>query len=118
LFADAADSTYCGMIRASRLDELVEAEVLRALAELSVEAIQLAAREALREHEALVRAQEDEVRRARQAVAEAERAYAPAPATQPHFKERMALNTRRCHDRRTTGWSYFRRDRFHRSRRC
>lgn len=87
---DAGDTTHCVTTHARWVDQRVEAAILSTLATPSVEAIRLAAREALREHDGLVRARDDELRRARQGAAEAERAYDQAPSSQPYFKERMS----------------------------
>jgi DNA invertase Pin-like site-specific DNA recombinase len=89
-FMGQGDATYCCGMRAGRVDEVVETEILHALSPPSLDTVKAAAREALREHEALVRGRHDELRRAEQAVAEAERAYDQTPADRTHLKERLA----------------------------
>jgi hypothetical protein len=79
-----------GGIRASVFDAVLEAEILATLEPPSLEVIQDAARAALREHDALRRCREDELRRAEQAVAEAERAYDQADVAHVRLKQRLA----------------------------
>jgi hypothetical protein len=89
-FMNEARGGGCINLHASRVDGRVEDEILRRLTPPSQETVQTAVREALREHDALRRAREDELRRAEQAVAEAERAWEQVPESHPLLKQRAA----------------------------
>jgi len=85
----SGDSTVCGKMRAHRIDKLVETEILQTLVPPSVDALEEARREAMREYHMQQRAREDELRRVKQAVDEAERAFDQADANQVLVRKRL-----------------------------
>jgi DNA invertase Pin-like site-specific DNA recombinase len=82
-------SRRCAQISAPLLDDVVVGEVLKVLSPPALETIRAAAKEALREHEALVRAREHSELAASSAVAEAERAYTQVDPNQQLVKQRF-----------------------------
>jgi hypothetical protein len=78
------------MIQAHFVDRLIESALFRTVAPPSIQDIEQAAHDALREHQALVRTRADELRRAEQAAAEAERAYVQIEQDQPYMRRRFA----------------------------
>jgi DNA invertase Pin-like site-specific DNA recombinase len=88
--AKRGDDIRCAMIQAHFVDRLIESVLLRTVAPPSIQDIEQAAHNALREHQALVRTRADELRRAEQAAAEAERAYVQIEHDQPYVKRRLA----------------------------
>jgi len=80
---------HCLSIRALQFDAVIEAEVLAALTPHALESLDEAVCEAVREHEALRRTREADLRRADAIVAEAERTYEQTLANQKHAKERL-----------------------------
>ena len=74
------DLKPCVQIAAKFIDPLIEEEVLGALKVPSLELVQEAAREALREYESLERGRADELRRAAAAAAESEREFSQTDA--------------------------------------
>src|SRR5439155_17673611 len=80
----------CGRILAALVDQAVVSELLKTVVPPSLDDVRDAAREALRTHEALIRARQDELRRADQSVAEAERAFDQVDDGHPYLKARLA----------------------------
>ena len=83
-------STLCSEIAARFIDHLVEAELLKVLTVPSLETIETATRYALREYDALVRARDDDMRRAEQAAAALERTHDQTDGEQIHLKKRLS----------------------------
>lgn len=81
----------CCSVSARRLDPLVEAVVFARLGPAALDEIEEGFQEELRQHEALVRAQEDELRRAERRAAELEREYLATAAEHPHVKDRLRV---------------------------
>lgn len=77
-------------VMAARVDAVVERLLLETLTPVSLDGIQEAVRQELRHHEALERGRQDELRRAQQAAAEAERGYLQADPAHVHAKKRLA----------------------------
>jgi len=71
--ANTGRTIFCLYLTASRIDALVEAEILQTLSPPSIEHIESLVREALKEHEILLKRRADELRHAERAVADAER---------------------------------------------
>lgn len=88
-FQTTGVSETCGKMRARRIDALVEAQILETLVPPSVGVLEHARREAMREYDLRRRAREDDIRRAEQAVDEAERAFDQVRASQVHLKKRL-----------------------------
>jgi len=84
------DLKPCVQIAAKFIDPLIEEEVLGALKVPSLELVQEAAREALREYESLERGRADELRRAKAAAAEIEREFDQTDAVNyPSVKRKL-----------------------------
>ncbi|SRR6266545_279971 len=86
----ACSSAQHASIMADHLDPVIEAEVLATLAPPSLDLLTQAAREGLREHEALERGRQDELRRLKAAAAAAERALDQTELDQIHLRRRLA----------------------------
>ncbi len=85
------DGEFCTAARASLVDQLIESELFRVLVPPATDIIEEVGREALREHEALVRLRETELHRADREVAELERAHDQVNGTtQPLVKQRFS----------------------------
>jgi len=84
------EATFCRMTRSRRIDMVIEGEVLNTLVPPSLDILRNAMREALPEHQAVVRAREDELRRAEHAVAEAERTYDQTSSDHTLLGQRLA----------------------------
>lgn len=81
--------TRCASVPGRFVDRLIETELLAALAPPTIGELQRAAKDALTGYNATVRLRADELRRAEQAAAEAERTYEQADADQPLLKRRL-----------------------------
>lgn len=77
-------------VTAERFDAVIEQIVLEILAPHALDGLQEAVRQELRHHEALQRGRHDELRRAQQRVADAERAYRQADPNHPRLHQRLA----------------------------
>jgi DNA invertase Pin-like site-specific DNA recombinase len=86
---EVAGSLAHQSIRAFRMDAVIERALLDILSPIALDGLQEAIRQELRQHESLVRGRQDELRRAQQAVAEAERNYVHADPTHVHLKGRL-----------------------------
>jgi DNA invertase Pin-like site-specific DNA recombinase len=75
---------------ATWVDAIIERLLLETLTPVALDGIQEAVRQELRQIESLERGRHDEVRRAQQTAAEAERAYLDADPAHGHLKKRLA----------------------------
>jgi DNA invertase Pin-like site-specific DNA recombinase len=79
----------CRSVQAKRLDPLVEAAVFERLKPATIDEINREFEEDLRQHEAIMRARDEELRRAERHAAELEREYLAIGAEHRHVKDRV-----------------------------
>lgn len=76
-------------VRTAYVDRVVERLLLETLTPVALDGLHEAVRQELRQYESLVRGRQDEVRRAEQVAAEAERAYLQADPAHMHLRQRL-----------------------------
>jgi DNA invertase Pin-like site-specific DNA recombinase len=86
----------CCELRSERIDVLVETEILRTLVPPSLDVLEEASREALRAYHVQQRGREDDLRRADQAVDQAERALDQTDLGQVHLRKRFSEGLERA----------------------
>lgn len=90
----------CISIRARRFDVVVERELLDTLAPPSLDTLRTAAREALRQHDQLLRARQAELHRADQLVADLESAHSRVEESHVRRKRYLAERCENAHKQR------------------
>jgi DNA invertase Pin-like site-specific DNA recombinase len=89
-FTTRGRSTVCATMLARQIDHHIEAELLKTLTPPSLDVLKEVGREALRDHDARARLRQDQLLRAEQAAAEAERAFDQVSAKNRLVKQRLA----------------------------